>query len=285
MSSEVMIFVPKNLGELLSYYGENPQAHLVAGGLEYMRNQEDRPPQLIDLLKVEDLQRIRRTERYLYIGSCVPISRILSVRRHVVPRVLFDALASIPGPAIRNMATLGGNLCQSPRHSDVSTALTVLEARVELRSNTGDRRVSLPQFLAVAGKGYLGAGEVLTNIRIPAGSWNVQVFRKINAPGSREPALLTFCGLARVFKGTISELRFAIGSRSPGVLREKKLESPFIGRKLPLQGREIEQLLAPLTPLLREVDGLKSGDHYQVRTALRLTRWFLRELNRFDVYR
>ena len=120
---EVRVFRPKSLGGLLRLYARNPDALLFAGGtslIPRLRSQGglclQLPPKVIYLGNVAELSRISRTQRYLDIGATLSLARIMSVGRNVLPQVLQTALGSVAYPSVRNLATLGGNLCLSLIH-------------------------------------------------------------------------------------------------------------------------------------------------------------------------
>ena len=68
------------------------------------------------------------------IGAAVPISRLLRTGRHVMPKALFTAPINIGGPALRNQATLGGNLCSPEHRLSTYPVLLLLDVRLELRN-------------------------------------------------------------------------------------------------------------------------------------------------------
>ena len=274
----MQIFTPIHLNELLSTYSSFPEALLMAGGIELMRKTEraPKPKAIIDLTAVEELKRISRTERHMDIGPTLPFSHILSIGRHVIPRILHDALDSLSAPAIRNMATLGGNMCQASPHSDSLTALVALEAQLELRSMTSTRWISVSKFIPAPGQTDLRGGEILTRIRIPLENWSVQVFR------TSGQSLIVFCGLAKILKRVIQDIRFSIGSINPVVVRDRKLETPLIGHKLPLQDREIKMVNSLLSELLIPIADSSAKGVYQTETCHRMIHWFLKGLDQLN---
>ena len=272
------ILKPANLNELLIAYASHPEAFLMAGGIELMKMEETapQPKTIIDLTAVEDLKRISRTERHMDIGPSLPFSHIMSIGRHVIPRILHDALDSLLAPAIRNLATLGGNICQASPHSASLAALVALEAQLELRSVNSTRWISAMKFIPAQGETDLKEGEILTRIRIPLESWSVQIFR------SSAESLVIFCGLANILKGVIQDIRFSIGSVNPIVIRDRKLETPLIGHKIPLQDREIGMVNSALSEMLVPIADSPSRRVYQIETSRRMIHWFLKNLNHLD---
>ncbi|MBA7676182.1 Nicotinate dehydrogenase FAD-subunit [subsurface metagenome] len=277
---QVKVFRPRSMIGLLRLYAGNPDALIYAGGTEIIpraaRGKDRRlklPERVIYLGNVAELFRISRSQRYLDIGACLPLSRILGIGRNIIPRVLYEALSSIGNPAVRNLATLGGNIC-SPRN-DSLTALNVIEARLELRSLAGARWVTVSQFFLHQAGNILDRGEILARIRIPLEDWDYHVFRKVGSFLS--PALISFAGTVRLGKGIIELFRFSIGGAGESLFRSRELEARLEGRGLPVPAREIEGLLSNLTGRLGPADN--AAALYRRETALRLLRSFLDNIN------
>ncbi len=272
------VFKPEHVGDALSLVAQNPDAVVMAGGTALMRRFAELP-MVIDLGGIPDLQKISRRERYLEIGPVLPISRIISISRQVIPQVLFDALTVTAVPAIRNLATLGGNVCAASPYSTSLPALYVLEATLELRSATTSRWLPVSQFIQDAGKTALRRGELLTRIRIPLGEWNVQVFKRYASPMDPMVTFVSFCGVARISKGTLQDVRFALGSVAKTAIRRRRLESPFVGHKLPIRESELDWLSSELASQMQPEEDAACTQRYRRETGLRLVRWFMEELN------
>ncbi len=108
-------FYPSTLSELLNIKNQNPDSKIWAGGTGLMGKQKRKTPTLpasiIQISRISELKKIRRTERFLEIGALASINRILNVGQHVLPYALAQAMRLIKPSAIRNTATLGGHLC------------------------------------------------------------------------------------------------------------------------------------------------------------------------------
>ncbi|MQY77536.1 MAG: hypothetical protein GH155_07925, partial [Spirochaeta sp.] len=215
---------PKSVNGLLRLYAKNPDALLLTGGTEpvtrvKLASASAESRMVIYLGKVEELSRIRRSQRYLEIGSCLPISRIVSIGKHILPQALSTALRSIANPAVRNVGTLGGNICASIANNDSLAPLYAIEGQLELRSVSGSRWVPISRFFPGAGETVLQKGEILFRIRIPLEEWDYQCFRKVSGSQLCSHSLLNFCGLARFSKGRLETARFALGGLNSTVFR------------------------------------------------------------------
>ena len=107
----------KEAGELLAATGG--AAGIIAGGTDLLgeiKQGSARPPRLVALHSIDDLRGIRLDEGELRIGAMTTIAEIAE-HEHVRSRyaVLAEACDSVATPQIRNVGTLGGNLCQRPR--------------------------------------------------------------------------------------------------------------------------------------------------------------------------
>ena len=178
---------------------------------------------VIYIRNIPELQRISRTERYFEIGAGVPLNRILKVGQHVLPKIFTQSLINIAHPAIRNRATLGGNLCHHPRRLNTYGPLTILDARVELRRLGKSRWIQIPRLFNKTGESALQNGEILSRIRIPFVDWNMQFFQKLGDPFQKPKSSLTFCALSDIKKGELTDFRIAISFIGKAVLRDREL--------------------------------------------------------------
>lgn len=279
------ILRPKSVNGLLRLYAKNPDALIFAGGTERatrakLHSVSKESKMLIYLGKVEELSRIRRSQRYLEIGSCLPISRIVSIGRHILPLALSTALKSIANPAVRNLGTLGGNICSAIPNNDSLAPLYAIDSQLELRSVSGSRWVPISRFFPGAGKTALKKGEILFRIRIPLEEWDYQCFRKVSNSHICSHSLLNFCGLARFSKGILETVRFALSGLNSPVFRSLELESRLEGKTLPLSKKEVESLLVGTGELLELLTDSSFSSAYSRATALRFLRWFIENIDR-----
>ncbi len=273
------VFTPAGLTDMLNYYRDHPRAVPFAGGTyllltrDLVKNQVYN--ELIETSRVPELNHISRTERYMEIGAAVPISRILRTGRHVMPRALYSALSQIGGPALRNQATLGGNLCSPEHRLSIYPILLLLDVRLELRRSGGSRWVNLNRFINSEGRPIFEAGELLTRIRIPFLSWDVEEFRQQERIFSSDHFI--FCGIASRQKEILSDLRtcFCLGNKQ--VIRARNVEAELIGRRLPLpEDDRRETALILQHQIERNHPDL---DPFQAERIRRNMNWFMQRLN------
>jgi len=229
------VLLPLNLLELFSLWNRIPGAVPFAGGTELFRSEIYReqprlPEEILSLEKIEDLRIITRTERYLEIGAMVRLNEITALGK-IVPVVFSQTIHGIANPQIRNLATIGGNICG---RGDTTAPLCALDAVYELRSAAGSRWISALRFSSTLSP--FQKGELLTRIRIPLEEWNYTVYRKFNAPDSGgEGGVLIL--VVRNQKDILSKIQIVFAG---GVLlRDKDSESSLEGKALPLDRRDL----------------------------------------------
>ena len=227
-----LVIYPLNYTELFTAWKRYPKAELFAGGTALIREQGksiiDLPPVILSLDTIEEMQKISRSERYIEIGAMVKLSQILNLGT-IVPAVLRRCLENISGPQLRNMVTLGGNLCFPGGRLDSSAALIALDAQLELRTSQSARWVSAPWFFAVQGKTALNPQELLTRIRVPLDEWDYTAYKKFSGQAHLSKAVIF---LAKTQKNILSDIRIVY--KTDVVFRYKDSESILIGKNLPL---------------------------------------------------
>ena len=155
---------------LFSQYKEH--AKVLAGGTDLlvkMRQRKDMPTYIISLRNVTDLDYVRQdTEGSLRIGALTTHQSILD--SNLVKegyQLLAAACHKIGTPQIRNMGTIGGNLCTASPAADTAPSLIGLGAKVRIRSLNRQRVVAVEEFFVGPGESVIQAGEILTEIQIP----------------------------------------------------------------------------------------------------------------------
>ncbi|MDR2738585.1 MAG: FAD binding domain-containing protein [Treponema sp.] len=233
------VFFPSTLPELFSAWARFPDAIPFAGGTELLRNQGRQilnlPRNILSLDQLDELHRITRTERYLEIGAMVKISDIIRLGK-TVPEALTQSLSGIASPQVRNLITIGGNICNPFRRLDAAAPLIALDARYELRTGSETRWVSGSRFSALPGPLALNPQELLTRIRIPLEQWQYSVYKKFADQYPLDESGGGAVFMARIQKNILIDLRMVFAGQI--VLRDKNSETVLVGKQLPLERRD-----------------------------------------------
>jgi len=139
---------PETLAEALGQREQYQKDALpIAGGqslLVLLRNKLIDPMVLIDLEKLGELRGVQRRGEGVAIGAMTTIYNLsLSAEVQAAAPILSQAASKVGSTAIRNLGTIGGNLCHNEPGADLPPALLALNAVVELRSKNGTRKVPL----------------------------------------------------------------------------------------------------------------------------------------------
>ena len=173
-------------GAIASLERLGPEARIIAGGhslLPMMKLRLAQPAHLIDINDLTDLAYIREDEGMIKIGAMTRHVDLLKSDLLAERFPLFrDAEEVIADPVVRNRGTIGGSLCQADAAEDLSAVCSAAKAFVVIRGKDGERTVSMEDFHVGPYMTAVGAGEILTEIRLPlfagAGSAHEKVERR-----------------------------------------------------------------------------------------------------------
>ena len=226
------VFFPSAFNELFSAWNRFPGAVPYAGGTGIIRGQGketlELPPIILCMDKLDELRHITRTERYLEIGAMVNINQIIHLGK-IVPEALARCLENIAGPQLRNIATIGGNICFPGRRLDCWAPLTALDAQFELRNAQTSRWISASRFFSLRGT-EIGPQELLTRIRVPLDQWDYSVYKKFTGLTEKSGESVVF--IMKTQKNILTDIRIVF--KTDVILRDKNSEAILIGKQLPL---------------------------------------------------
>lgn len=230
---------PKTIEEacsLLSQHGD--KARLIAGGTDLliiMKHKEVTPEYLVGLKGIPNLDSIDADAGGVRIGA---LATLRSIGDSAVVRERFPFLADIAGKMathqIRNMGTIGGNICNAAPSADTAPSLICLGAKAKLVGPKKERIVAVEEFFTGPGETVLKAGEILTEIQVPnqpahTGGAYLRLTRlSVDLAVVGVAALVTLQGKG----GLCKEARIALGAVAPTPIRAKKAEGVITGKKI-----------------------------------------------------
>lgn len=146
--------------------------------------------------------------------------------------LLRDAASRMGAVALRNSASIGGNIGNSSPKGDMPQPLILLDAEVVLSRTDGERVMKVDDFILAAGKNQLAADELITAIRIPKQEFTHIFYRKIGMRRANAISKLTLSAAATVKDGIVTDFRASSGAAGPKVERSRKAEELLIGCKV-----------------------------------------------------
>ena len=271
--------VPGNLSEALALLAREPGLwQPFAGGTDLMVLLEAGKlshKRYLSVAKLQDLRGIEVTPAHVTLGALTTYTEIL---RHPVLEAEFPLLCAAAREtgsiATQNRGTLGGNIVNASPAADSPPALLVYDAEVELVSERRTRWLPYHGFHTGYKKMQLASDELLRAIRLPrrAKPWR-QYYRKVGTRKAQAISKVCFAGAALVESGTIRDIRIALGSVAPVVLRAVKTEATLRGRNvmptaIAIARKTLAEEIAP-------IDDVRSTARYRLRVAQNLLEEFL----------
>jgi CO/xanthine dehydrogenase FAD-binding subunit len=229
----------------------------------------------LNIWNLGELREISATDSEIFIGALATYSDIR--RNAAVQRefpLLCRAAEETGGIATQNRGTLGGNIANASPAADSPPALLVYDADLELISSGGTRRVPYAGFHTGYKKMNMRADELIARIVLPRGrtGWK-SYYRKVGT--RRAQAISKACMAAglRLVNRAIADVRIALGSVAPCVIRATKTENELRGKQL--DSAVIAAARASLATEMTPIDDMRSTARYRSRVAQNLLEEFL----------
>jgi carbon-monoxide dehydrogenase medium subunit len=226
---------PGSLEEAFLLNKDHPGSLYISGGTDLMvriHKKELQPHDLISLRSIPSLSGIDNGNS-VRIGAMTTVSELTknSQLQERYP-ALIQAANTLGSVQIRNVATIGGNLCNGSPAADLALPLLVLHAKVRLQSGKTRRDVPLDKFFRGPGETGLSPGEILTDILLEAPEKNAKSIFLKKGRTKMDLALASAAVLITTDGSRCSEARVAVGSVAPTPVRLSIVEEILIGAAL-----------------------------------------------------
>ena len=218
---------------------EHPSAVLIAGGSDVlikMREGKLAGAELISLYKLDELREVTmEPDGALRIGPMTSFSHATKspLLQQYMP-ALGEAADTVGGPQLRNIGTLGGNICNGVTSADTASTQLAYDAMLEITGKDGMRKISIHDFYKGVGKVDLAPGELLTGILIPKESYEncYGYYMKYAMRNAMDIATIG-CSVNVVLsadKRTIQRVRISYGVAGPVPMRARTAEAAVNGQ-------------------------------------------------------
>jgi 4-hydroxybenzoyl-CoA reductase subunit beta len=295
--------------------GEGWRAMLIAGGTDLLPNMKRRhqsPQMLVSLRQIDELRHINGA-----FGAGVTLTEIAKSEQS--PTALRQAAAQVATPHLRNMGTLGGNLCLDTRctyynqtyewrkaidfclkkdgaicwvataskrcvavsSTDTAPALIALDATVKLVSAKAEREIPAAALYQNDGIDYLSRtpDEILTEVRVLPG-WK-STYWKLRRRGSFDFPILGVAAAIKVDGDTVAEARIALGAVASRPFLVDKAGEFLKGKKL--TDEVIAQAAALVANRAKPMDNTDMDLYWRKEVADDFAAYALRELRGDDM--
>jgi len=229
----------ETISEAAVLLAENPNLKLIAGGTDVlikMHGGELEDTELLSLRKIKALQCIRKAaDGTIAIGAMATFTEVFKdpILREAIP-ILTEAAISMGGPQIRNIATIGGNVCNGATSADSASSLFTLNAQLRLVDHHGERMVPIREFYLGPGKVALKAGEILTEILISPDDYQGfgGHYTKFAMREAMDIATLAVSVICKLQGETFDQVRIGLGVAGPTPLRCLEAEAYAQGKEV-----------------------------------------------------
>jgi len=294
--------------------GEGPNAMLIAGGTDLLPNMKRRQMAPKILVSLQNIQELKRNGSAL--GAGTTLTEI--VNKKELPLGLRQAAHQVATVHLRNMGTIGGNLCLDTRcnyynqnyewrkaidfclkkdgeicwvataskrcvaasSTDCAPALMVLGASVKLVSASGEREVALEELYNNDGIDYLRRrpDEILTEVRIPSG-WK-STYWKLRRRGAFDFPVLGVGAALKMNKEIVEEARIALGAVASRPFLVEKANQFLKGKKL--TDEVIEEAARVVASRAKPMDNADLDLYWRKDVSAQFATYALRELRGDD---
>jgi carbon-monoxide dehydrogenase medium subunit len=250
-----------------------PEGAALAGATWIMRapiRREALHPSYVGIGGIAELRAVEVTDDEIRIGACVTHARLVAALAGFGECAgLVAAAAGAANPAVRQMATVGGNLCAAGfPASDLAPALFCLDASIELCTPGGKERVPLSRFLEM--RGHLASGTLLTKVVIKRRPLRCAHMRLPLRKAGDYPVAIVSLAAVLAGNGLIEDIRVAVGSVEATAKRWPELEARLRGRKL--DSDEAHELAEAESGAFHGRDGIEAPGWYRVQVLPSLVR-------------
>lgn len=257
---------PTTLADALAMLADG--GRVVAGGTDLLVEMDRRISgevnQLIDITRISGLNEISLVDDRLHLGPLVTHNQCTTnpiIVEHGL--ALAQACLEVGAPALRNRATVAGNVVTASPANDTISALTALGADITLSSATGSRTVDLADFFLGVRETILRPDELVTDISFPVRDGDSRsMFLKLGLRGAQAISVVHLairCDLTD--GGVVADAVIALGSVAPLIVRTREAEELLRGGDL--DAASIKEASELARAAVRPIDDLRAPATYR----------------------
>lgn len=273
---------PRDVAEALAALTEKGRIVPLSGGTNVLVNMKRAPLQadlVVDLSRLDALGSISDDKESIRLGAGVTFARLLEWHPGGATEGLMRPMSvAFAGPLIRNLATVGGNICDASAAADVSPPLLALDASVELESAAGGpRTLPLSEFFEGVRKTARHENELLTGIVFSKPDDDERWFYyKLGKRKADAISIVSIAMTAKFVQKRVERIRIALGAVAPVAIRASAAEAMLKGE--PLNETTIAAAAAAAALESQPIDDFRASGDYRRRMVEVLVKRGLNEL-------
>jgi len=231
-------YSPGTIEDVVKLLSRLDDAVILQGGTDLlvaMKQKDIHPQHVVSLKRLRGLLgQVYERDGTVHIGASVTLGelqRSAILKKELV--VLHEAVQEIASYQIRNVATVGGNLCNASPCADSAPPLLVLGAVLRIQGSDGERELPIEKFFTGPGKTTLRKGEFLKEIEVPTMKPNCgAAFIKLGRRLHEDISVASAACMIQVEDEVVKEIRIALGSVAPIPMRAYKAEDVMRGNPI-----------------------------------------------------
>ncbi len=283
---EINYFRASTLEEALELLSKLESVKVLAGGSDVLIDLKIRRYEvknIVDISGIKELNRIEDRGDHVVIGAATKLQDIVEspIIAAKAP-VLAEAVNEMASWQIRNVATIGGNLCNASPAADTAPPLLVLNARLRLVSLEGEREVPITEFFLGPRKTVLKKDELLKEIIVPYERGAGTSFIKLGRRNAFTLSVVAVATLVKVRNGIFDDVRVALNSVAPKPVRAVSVEKFLRNREINMNAIEegAKRVLQDISPIS---DVRASADYRKEMSVVLTKESLLKSLERAGV--
>ncbi|QDR82189.1 FAD binding domain-containing protein [Sporomusa termitida] len=260
-----------SLPAALAILGRDTTIVPYGGGTDLMIEADENATYLF-LSKIPELKKISEDAGYIRLGAACTFTEILE--SELAPPLLKTAVSQIAAPAIRNLGTIGGNICNGSPKADSALIFVATDAKLRLVSHRGERVLPIAEFYLGRKQTALAADELLAEVLMKKDGLGNYYYKKVGAREALAISRVSFAAVLDVAGDKIAGCMTAFGAVSDVIIKRPELDAMLIGKTLAEARTAKAAYLAAYDQAIVPIEGRISAA-YRKAVCMNLLRDFL----------
>lgn len=266
----VKSYLAKSLKEALEIR-EKEAVIPYSGGTDLMIKPDEEVSYLF-LNKVTEMKNIVEDKEYIRIGAGCTFTDIINSQ--LTPAILKEAVSQIAAPAIRNLGTVGGNICNGSPKADSALIFSVTDSKLRLVSRKGERVIPINEFYLGRKKTSIKEDELLVEIIMNTKGISNYYYKKVGARNALAISRVSFAGILNIESDKINTCKTAFGAVSDVIIRRADIDVMLMGKTIEEAKKVKKDYLTAYNQVVVPIRGRISAE-YRKTVCMNLLRDFL----------
>lgn len=266
--------VPKTWESALAYRA-NESLIPYQGGTDLMVR-GNRVENYLFLNQIPEIATIEMDGERVVIGAGVTYTQVLHSDK--ITPLFVKIVEEIASPALRNLGSIVGNVCNGSPVGDTLPLLYVYDAMIHVEGERGKREVPIQDFIHEARDLDLREDELVRSISYQNHRFDFERYQKIGPRKACSISKVDVVFVADVDGDVITDVRIAIGAVYKTIVRSRKIEERMIGKTKQEIKTMIPSLVKDYDQMITPVDDKRSTEAYRRSVVQRTLTHFLQEM-------